>query len=857
MCKKLIYLVCFVLVLGVAGNAMAQIEPNSVKTGHVYLLDNVIGSEVPDDSANDNTGTIVGDPQVVDGLKGKALQFDGVDDGINIPDSEFINVTGGPFPNRTIIAVFNCVDVTKLEKQTVFEEGGLTRGLTIYVFDGQVYVGGWNKAEYQWNPGSWLSAPINSNQWYTVSLVIRDGAEAQEDDRFEMWMDGNFIGSAVGGQIHNHSNDNAIGYTLQNNVFHDGDASGDGWYFEGMIDEVWILNEAVGKVPVTLGPTPANGALHDETLVNLSWKPGGYAVTQDLYFGDNLDDVTAGTGGTFLGSLSQAAVGVAVGNLLPETTYYWRVDAVNDVNPNSPWISQVWSFTLPTQTAYDPSPADGALFVNPAITLSWTRGVGATTHTVYLGDNFDDVNDATGGIAQSEPNFTPEAPLAKGIVHYWRVDEFDGTDTHKGDIWSFETPPDIAITDPNLVGWWNLDGEAFDLGYVIDSSGYDHHGTLRGDPQLIEGYDGGALDFDGDGDYVNIDGYKGINADRTDPDNPFNPAFSVACWVKTTSSAGALVTWGSSDGTGVGGQYQSFRIDAGRLRAEHGNGNLQSDTSVNDGEWHHVAQVSVEGANLRVPNTTLYIDGVEDAIRGGSDNIFNLTEDADVGIGLRASHGDRIFTGLFDDVRIYDKALTELDVKLISGLLMSANPDPADGAKLVDTFTILGWTPGPFGAEFDVYFGTNPTPGADELVGRVSDPTHFATGLVEGQTYYWRVDDVEADGTTIHTGYVWSFWIPPRGAYNPQPADGQEVTDTETDLNWSADWNPVMYGVYIESDADEVATAAGAPPTLETTFEPGSLEPGTTYYWRVDVFYGTWVTGPVWSFSVSVPEEAE
>jgi len=455
---------------------------------------------------------------------------------------------------------------------------------------------------------------------------------------------------------------------------------------------------------------------------------------------------------------------------------------------------------------------------------------------------------------QEDATYTPEEPLATGMVYYWRVDEFDGSDTHKGDVWSFETPPFIEITDPNLVGWWKLDGEFFDLGYVVDYSGYNHHGTPRGDVHPVEGYDGSAMEFDGSGDYINIDGYKGINADRTDPDNPFNPAFSVACWVKTTSNAGALVTWGSSDGTGVGGQYQSFRIDAGRLRAEHGNGNLQSDTSVNDGEWHHVAQVSVEGANLRVPNTTLYIDGVEDAIRGGSDNIFNLTEDADVGIGLRASHGDRLYTGLFDDVRIYDKALTELEVKIISGFVMSSNPDPVDGAKVVDTFAILGWTPGPFGAEFDVYFGTNPMPGADELVGRVSEPTHFATGLVEGQTYYWRVDDVEADGTTIHTGDVWSFWIPPKGAYNPQPADGQEVTDTETDLSWSADWNPVMYGVYIESDADEIATAAGAPPVMETTFDPGSLDPGTTYYWRVDVFYGTWITGPIWSFTVSAPE---
>jgi hypothetical protein len=114
MCKKLIYLTSFILLLGLAGNAMAQIDPATVTTGHAYLLDDVndVDGTVPDDSANDNTGIIVGDPNVVDGLAGKALQFDGVDDGVDIPDSQFINVTNGPWQNRTVTAVFNCADVT-------------------------------------------------------------------------------------------------------------------------------------------------------------------------------------------------------------------------------------------------------------------------------------------------------------------------------------------------------------------------------------------------------------------------------------------------------------------------------------------------------------------------------------------------------------------------------------------------------------------------------------------------------------------------------------------------------------------------------------------------------------------------
>ena len=59
-----------------AGNAMAQLDPASVTDGHVYLFENVVG-DVPDDSVNDHTANLIGSPQVVDGLKGKALQFNG------------------------------------------------------------------------------------------------------------------------------------------------------------------------------------------------------------------------------------------------------------------------------------------------------------------------------------------------------------------------------------------------------------------------------------------------------------------------------------------------------------------------------------------------------------------------------------------------------------------------------------------------------------------------------------------------------------------------------------------------------------------------------------------------------------
>jgi len=352
MCKKLIYLVSFVLVLVMSGNAIAKLDPATVTTGHVYLFDNVSGNQLQDDSANNNTGTIVGNPEVVDGLSGKALKFDGVDDIIRIPDSPNIN-TGGPWTNRTVIAVFKCDDVNKQGKQTIFEEGGRTRGLVIYVFAGKVYGGGWNRSEYNWN-GAWLSIPINSNEWHAVALVIRNGTAAVENNKFEMWMDGNLISTAPGGQLHSHGDDTGIGATNQNVVFHDEDGSGTNRdFFAGVIDEIWILNVALTKAEFgAIGPKPTRAKnpvpVDDATdvvrQVVLSWKPGIFAPAvsgHKVYFSENFNDVNDGIGG-----ITQDANSYTPPQRLDfSKTYYWRVDEVNGPPDYTVYKGDVWSFT--------------------------------------------------------------------------------------------------------------------------------------------------------------------------------------------------------------------------------------------------------------------------------------------------------------------------------------------------------------------------------------------------------------------------------------------------------------------------------------------------------------------------------
>jgi len=132
--------------------------------------------------------------------------------------------------------------------------------------------------------------------------------------------------------------------------------------------------------------------------------------------------------------------------LVPGTTYYWRIDEVNDTEPNSPWKGDVWSFGVPPKTAYNPDPADAAEQVVPDVRLTWTAGFGSKLHTVYFGDNFDDVNNAAGGLPQGTATYSP-GTLKLAQTYYWRVDEFDVIDTYKGHVWSFTT--EGAVGSPN------------------------------------------------------------------------------------------------------------------------------------------------------------------------------------------------------------------------------------------------------------------------------------------------------------------------------------------------------------------------------------------------------------------------
>ncbi|MFC1794400.1 carbohydrate binding domain-containing protein, partial [Planctomycetota bacterium] len=142
-------------------------------------------------------------------------------------------------------------------------------------------------------------------------------------------------------------------------------------------------------------PDPVDGSFIEQTWATLSWIPGELAVSHDVYMGENLDDVNNGAGDTFRGNQTdEFYVAGFPGFAYPDglvngTTYFWRIDEVNDADPNSPWKGDVWSFTVTPQTAYLPQPADGEGFIDLNVQLSWTAGFEAKLHYIVFGEDFD------------------------------------------------------------------------------------------------------------------------------------------------------------------------------------------------------------------------------------------------------------------------------------------------------------------------------------------------------------------------------------------------------------------------------------------------------------------------------------
>ena len=112
----------------------------------------------------------------------------------------------------------------------------------------------------------------------------------------------------------------------------------------------------------------------------------------------------------------------------------------------------------------------------------------------------------------------------------------------------------------------------------------------------------------------------------------------------------------------------------------------------------------------------------------------------------------------------------------------ASNPSPANGATNVATSATLSWTAGSNATSHDVYFGTDSTPDSGEFIGNQSGTTYNPT-MANSTTYYWRIDEKNATGTT--TGTVWNFTTAAAGGITYVEWNGSVSSNWNTAGNWN------------------------------------------------------------------------
>jgi len=324
--------------------------------------------------------------------------------------------------------------------------------------------------------------------------------------------------------------------------------------------------------------------------------------------------------------------------------------------------------------------------------------------------------------------------------------------------WPMPTHADIRA---GLAGYWPLDGDATDASTSRNDGAIV--GNVRPVPDRYNMPDA-ALFFPGEADsYVDVGNPEALQ---------ITGAMTVTAWVflnGANQNNGRII--GRQDGGGSGSWDLSIVANSATFQVARGPADF---ISVGDaqplptGRWVHIAGVYRPWEAVEI-----YIDG---QLRADStvDIPGSQFSDNDLPIlmGSRNGCSDCGWDGLIDEVRIYDRAVTLVEIWQImrANVGCSSAPEPANGATGVPPDVTLRWAAGPFAKRHDLYFGTvaedvNDASRTDprgvlasrELILTAYTPT---SDLGFGQTYYWRVDEVNAaPDSSIYKGNVWSFTV--------------------------------------------------------------------------------------------------
>ncbi|MFO0972228.1 MAG: PKD domain-containing protein [Phycisphaerae bacterium] len=599
------------------------------------------------------------------------------------------------------------------------------------------------------------------------------------------------------------------------------------------------------------GQNPADNDTGVDVDIVLSWAAGADATSHDVYFGASSAAVDAATHASPEFRGNQATLGFDPGpSLPPNTERFWRID---EVGPGGTTKGDVFSFTTaeaPTD-ATDPSPANNDQGVSTGVMPSWTAGTGATSHDVYLGTSQTAVTNATKSSAEFKGNqpgttFTPAAALLDDTNYFWRIDEVGPGGTNKGDVLTFRTANPSQASNPtpthnatgvplNQVLSWSPGSGATsnDVYFGTSQSAVTNATTASAEfqgnfPQsnfTPPALTGGTTYF-WRVDSVGVSTVKGLiwkfTAVVVAPGQASNP--SPGSGVMDVSLS-AQLSW--TAGTGA----TSHDVYFGTSQTDVTNATTANPLGVFRG--NRPTATYNPGA---LANATTYFWRIDEKNSAGTTpgSVFSFTTVANA----------PAVASMFSPA---DMAVNQ----------NINTPNPPNSLS-------LSWSAGAGATSHDVYFSTDQAAvttgghGSGSFKNNQAGTTFNPGALAANTTYFWRVDEVNAGGTTAGTVMRFTTAVAPSAVNAPtSPTAGEQGVSNMPTLSWPAASSAATYDVYFGTSSSAVDMAIRQPPSAEfrgnqagTSFAPaGMLMADTVYFWRIDAIGpGGLVKGQVFSF---------